>query len=290
MVGVLCNPDRARGRKRVSTPPEVARTAIERTIALLQPERLDADARRAVAALRPELLVSFAYGRIFGPRFLTLFPSGGINVHPSLLPRFRGPSPIEAAILAGDAHTGVSVQELSREVDSGAILAQRSLPLCGRETAVELAAAAALLGAELVGEVIEDLRAARALAREQDHAVATYCRVIAKRDGAIDWGRDAGTLARMVRAYTPWPGVRCRFDGRDIAVTAAAVHRSDDAITTAAPPGTILSVDSRAGILVQTGFGVLAVRRVKPAARAEQSYRDFANGVRGLVGRAFEPA
>ena len=263
--------------------------AIERTIALLQPERLDADARRAVAALRPELLVSFAYGRIFGPRFLALFPSGGINVHPSLLPRFRGPSPIEAAILAGDARTGVSVQELSREVDSGAILAQRALPLSGRETVVELSTVAALLGAELVGEVIEDLPAARALAREQDHAAATYCGLIAKRDGAIDWGRDAVTLERMVRAYTPWPGVRCRLDGRDIAITAAAVHRSDEEIAADITPGTILSVDSHAGILVQTGFGVLAVRRVKPAARAEQSHRDFANGMRGLVGRAFEP-
>lgn len=278
------------GRKRVLTPPPVAQAALAHNIAVLQPERLAADARAAVTALQPQLLVSFAYGRIFGPRFLALFSAGGINVHPSLLPRFRGPSPIQAVILAGDTQTGVSVQELALEMDSGAILAQRSLPLSGHETAGQLHATVAGVGAELAGTVVGDLSAARAGAQPQDHRKATYCSLIDKRDGTVDWTQDAVTLERMVRAYTPWPGVRCTLDGREVAFTEAAVYRPERSDRRGAAPGTIVSVDSDAGILIQTTSGVLAVRRLKPAARAEQSHRDFANGMRGLVGRAFEPA
>jgi len=286
IVGVLTNPDRPSGRRREPVPSPVKRVAQRTDLPLLQPERLNGDARETVAALGPDLLVVVAFGTIFGPRFMDLFPKGGINLHPSLLPRHRGPSPLQAAILAGDDRTGVSVQYVAPEMDSGAILAQEEIGLPPTATVTALHDDLGRIGARLLVDVVTRIADGSAVAREQEHHRATYCRKIAKEDGAVTWRESAVELDRMVRAYTPWPGVRVRFRDQILQITRAVPLRGEAAVANApeAVPGTVVGVDNRHGILVQTTDGLLAVTHLKPQTRKEMDYRSFLNGNRDVLG------
>lgn len=293
LAGVLTNPDAPAGRgRRISAPP-VKEWARDRGLPVLQPERLDAAARAAVRGLAPELLVVVAYGRIFGPRFLSLFRRGGINMHPSLLPRHRGPSPIQAALLAGDTITGVTVQYLAREMDSGDIIAQREVPIPEDADAGAMHDRLAREGAELLVESIEAIARGEVEARTQDHRAATYCTKIDKTDGWIDWNGPAIGIERQVRAYTPWPGARTRWGDMVLQITAAAAtgDPTDPREKTdgeSPPPGTVVGVDTASGILVQTTDGMLAVRRLKPQSRREMDHRSFFNGNPSIIGSVLE--
>lgn len=300
IAGVLTNPDAPSGRGRRIEPPPVKRWAVDHDLPVLQPARLDAAAREAVRDLAPDLLVVVAYGRIFGPRFLSLFPRGGINMHPSLLPRHRGPSPIQAALLAGDEITGVTVQYLAREMDSGDIIAQREMQIPDDADAGAMHDLLARAGADLLVESVRAIARGEAKARAQDHDAATYCTKIDKADGWIDWNRPAVEIERRVRAYTPWPGARCRWGDLVLQITAArAVSDRDVQRDTTGqhttgqgaapvPPGTVVGVDTASGILVQTTDGTLAVRRLKPQSRREMDHRSFVNGNPSIIGSVLE--
>ena len=285
IVGVLTAPDRSSGRGRRVSPSPVSEIAEKRRIRILKPERLGAQARRDVAALRPDLLVCVAYGRIFGPRFLALFPYGGINLHPSLLPRHRGPAPIPAAILAGDDATGLTVQMLAEEMDAGDIVVQERVPLLGTETTRTLTATAAERGALLVARAVAAIEDGSAEPQPQDESRATYCRLIQKDDGVIDWSRSAVEIDRMVRAYDPWPRARTTFAGADLAIRAArALPGSGPGAGSGAEPGVVTGMDNDSGILVQTGSGLLAVRELQLASRKPLTWNVFLNGTPGFIG------
>jgi methionyl-tRNA formyltransferase len=286
LVGIITNPDSRRGRGGKAAPTDVSAAAgrLRNPPVQLKPERLDATAREAVAALGPDLLASFAYGRIFGPRFLGLFPLGGINVHPSLLPRRRGATPIPAAILGRDRETGVSVQRLAPEMDAGDILAQERIPLNGRETTLSLGGIAAKKGAELLVRTLRDIELDRAVGTRQNDAEATYCSVIGKDDGLIDWSEGAAAIDAKIRAYTPWPLCRTAHRGQKLYILEGAPYGGADSPHGAAEPGTVLGADRDAGILVQTGDGVLAILRLQYAAKKALPWRDFLNGARDFVG------
>ncbi len=286
IAGVLTNPDRPAGRRRTPVPPPVKVRAREGGLHVLQPETLGSEAREEVRKLKPDLLVSVAYGRIFGPRFMELFPRGGINLHPSLLPRFRGPSPLQAAILAGDTETGVTIQKIAPELDSGAILAQERVSIDRSTTVEDLHDRLGALGAALLVDVVRRYAAGTAEAREQDHQAATFCGKISKEDGRIGWNETAEELDRMVRAFTPWPGVRCAWGASTLHITAASVvaEDGDESTGSASPPGTVVGVDNRRGILIQTVDGLLAVRRLKQEARKELDFLSFLNGNQDFVG------
>lgn len=296
VVAVLTNPDRPAGRRRRLTAPPVKTRAGVAGIPVLQPDRLGAAARDAVIVYRPDLLVSVAYGRIFGPRFLDLFSAGGLNVHPSLLPRHRGPSPLQAAILAGDSQTGVTIQRIALEMDSGAIVAQESVPLTPRTTASDLHDDLGTRGARLLVEAVVGLAEGSIEEREQDHAAATYCEKITKDVGAIDFRESAIEIDRKVRAYTPWPGVRVRLGDGVIQLLETHPLRRNEIGSDAVVPGendevgTILGVDSRHGILIQTTDGLLGLSRLKPQARKEMDFTSFLNGNRNVVGAVLKQA
>jgi methionyl-tRNA formyltransferase len=289
VVGLLTNPDARRGRGGKTVPTDVAAAAnrLRPSPVQLKPERLDARVREAVVSLEPDLLVSFAYGHIFGPRFLSLFPLGGINAHPSLLPRHRGATPIPAAILARDRETGVSIQRLALKMDAGDILAQERIPLHGRETALSLGVIAAEKGAELLIRVIRDMELDKAAGTRQNDADATYCSIIGKDDGLIDWSQGAVELDAKIRAYTPWPlcwtthGERRLYILEGFPYRAGAVDLPCDGTVA---PGTVTGIDGDSGILVQTGNGVLALTRLQYAAKKALPWRDFLNGARDFVG------
>jgi methionyl-tRNA formyltransferase len=293
LAGVLTNPDSPRGRhgKPEATDVALAAAALGPRFEeaglmpplVLKPEKLGGEARAAAGALKPDLLVSFAYGRIFGPKFLAAFPLGGINIHPSLLPAYRGPTPIPQAILNGDRETGISIQRLAREMDQGDIVAQESFPLTGRETAAGLGEEMARRAARLLPRVLEDIAAGLVRDRPQDNGKASYCGLLSKEDGRIGWGLSARRIEAQIRAYTPWP-LSWTMDGDQcLYILKGALGPENPGGP--AESGTVLGVDMGRGILVQTGEGTLAVSMLQYRAKKALQWRAFLNGARGFIGR-----
>jgi len=285
-VEVLTNPDAPAGRSGKLAPPPVKVKALELGLTVHQPAKLDQSARQPLEG-RFDLLVSFAYGRIFGPLFLGMFPAGGLNVHPSLLPRWRGPSPLSAAILARDAHTGISVQRLALGMDEGDVVVRCVRPLDGTETTASLTAWAAQEAPSLLVQAVAALADGSADARPQE-GEASYCRLVAKDDGRLDWSLSAADLDARIRACDPWPGAFTTWDGQRLTVRQS---RLVPVAPSGQAPGTVVSVDKSNGILIQTGDGLLAVGELQLPARKSLDFRSFLNGNPALVGsRLGEPS
>ena len=291
LCAVLTAPDRPAGRRGALRAPAVKRAALARGLSVLQPERLGRAFTAELARMQPDLLVAVAYGKIFRPYFLAIFARGGLNVHPSLLPQWRGPAPIPAAILAGARQTGVTVQRLAAEVDAGDIIAQREQPLDGTETSGSLAPRLAALGAALLREAVDAVAAGTERSRPQNAADVTYCALLRKEHGRIDWRRPAAAIERTVRAYDPWPRAFTTWDGRQLLVLETAVERSGDGAGGMPPaaPGQVVAVDREHGILVHTGAQRLWIRRLQLQGRKPLDSRAFANGHPAIVGSRLGP-
>ncbi len=294
VAGVLTNPESkvGRGLKMSGTPvAQAAARLLGDGVPIFTFETLREEAREAVAACHPDILVSFAYGRIFGPKFMALFPKGGINVHPSLLPRWRGSSPVQHAILAMDEETGISIQTIAPEMDTGDLLLVQKFPLSGKEKAGTLSESCARLAAPMVVEALDAIDQGKARPRPQI-GEPTYCGKISKEDGRIDWGRPSRELDARMRAFDPWPGSYTTFRGQRLSILEVEafdefVPSNADGHVTNSAPGTIIAVVARKGIVVTAGQGYLAVKRLQLATRKAVDSREFANGVRGLVGAVF---
>ena len=290
LAGLLTNPDNPRGRSGKPEPTDCA-AALPRLftdpIPLLKPEKLDHAAREQVAALKPDILVSFAYGSIFGPKFLALFPQGGINIHPSLLPQYRGPAPIPAAILNRETETGITIQRLAEAMDCGDILVQETVPLNDRETTASLSAIMAQKAAELLPVALRGLAGGTLQAMPQDHPAATYCSLLKKGDGLIDWNRSAVEIDAHIRAFDPWPlsftmhGELQLFILKAEALKTSALPAAAD--LRAALPGQVLGKDKNKGILIQTGEGILAVSELQYQTKKALDWKAFLNGTRNFI-------
>jgi len=292
LVGVLTNPDTAKGRSGALVPTEVGEAA-EKLLAgsgqkfpILKPFKLDADAREQVAALKPDLLISFAYGRIFGPKFLSLFPLGGINIHPSLLPKYRGPSPIQAAILNRDTVTGISIQTLAREMDSGDILAVEQLQLTGRETALSLSETVSEKAAKMLPDLLKKISSGSVEKKPQNHSEASYCKLFSKEDSFINWNKSALEIDAAIRAFTPWPLCRTIHKGKELIILKAETGQSHS--VPQGKPGQVLGTDKEHGILIQTGDGILSVTELQYQQKKALFWRDFLNGARDFTGSQLE--
>ncbi|HVP18559.1 MAG TPA: methionyl-tRNA formyltransferase [Spirochaetia bacterium] len=286
VIAVLTAPDQPAGRGRSPCPSAVKEAGLALHIPVLTPSTLDEASRADVRSLAPDLLVVVAYGKIFRRSFLDIFPRGGINLHPSLLPRFRGPSPITAAILAGDDETGVTVQELAMRFDTGDILGQVRYPLDGNETTGSLTGALAEIGAELLLTVVGRIASGQPLEpTPQVEADATYCQLVRKEDGILDWRDPAVLVERKVRAYDPWPRARTTLRGDSLLLLKTRVH--PDTLGDAAHrpvPGEVLAADEENGILVQTGEGILRIERLQMQFRKPLDWRPFLHGHPDLAG------
>lgn len=283
VCAVLTNPDRPCGRGGCAEPTDVKRRALELGLQVLQPSSLDETFREQVRGLGAELLVVVAFGRIFPPPFLELFPRGGINLHPSLLPRHRGPSPITAAILAGDGETGLSVQRLAPRMDCGELLAVRRVPLSGGETTGSLTRDLASLGAELLVPTIEAWLRGDVCGQPQPEESATYCRLVRKADGLVDWRRPVEEIERMIRAYDPWPRAYTTFRGLRLNLLEGGVH-PQPAPGSDQPEGLVLGADNRYGILVRAGGGALCLARLQLQSKKPLDWRSFLNGHKDFIG------
>jgi methionyl-tRNA formyltransferase len=280
VVGVITPPDRPAGRRGRLTPVPVAAEARLRGVPLLQPERIrTAETAAAFEGLKPDLGVLADFGRIIPPAILERPGRGFLNVHPSLLPRHRGATPIASTILAGDAVAGVSVMVMDEGLDTGLVLGARSWPLDGTETAPELEARAAREGAELLQELIGPYLAGDLTAIPQDEAGATLTRPLRRDDGRLDPSLPAARLERQVRAYLRWPGSHIETPAGRIAVLRAVAAPRDHQDRTGE-----LVVDGD-GLALVAADGRLRLVEVQAAGGTEMSGEAFRRGHPSVVGQ-----
>jgi len=296
---VVTQPDRPAGRHRAPQPPPVKLAAEDLGLRVLQPESLrDQEAVAELRAVAPEVIVVVAYGQILRPEVLEIPPCGVLNVHPSLLPRWRGASPIPAAILAGDERTGVTIMLMDTGMDSGPILSQMALAISDDDTAGSLSERMAEAGAELLAQTLPRWLSGEIEPAPQDDSQATTCPLLRKEDGAIEWRLSASDIWRGVRAYNPWPGAYSNLD-RDLLHIWRAWPLDFDS---SAEPGTIVAIDdavsatlpadvaNAAAFAVQTGSGILVPLEMQRAGRRALSADEFQRGVPGLIGRRLASA
>ena len=301
IAGVLSNPPSAKGRHHDLTPTPVAAFALEKGLPLFTPEHLDGASREAISPIAADLLVCFAYGHIFGPKFLGLFPMGGINLHPSLLPKYRGCTPVPAAILNRDKETAVTIQTLGLKMDEGDILAQKIVELNGNETGESLLNYSATCGAELIFALLsEAAKNGRLPQGRPQTGQASYTSIITKEDGRIDWKLSAVEIEAKIRAYYPEPGCWCLEKGQPLrilqgkvladGVSGASVASGAEKSAGAGEilPGQVISFAKSEGIYIKTGNGILVVTLLQRQGKKAMAYKDFMNGARDFVGTVLE--
>ena len=281
IVGVWTQPDRPAGRGRKLTPSPVKHRALELGLTVHQPENLKgADAQQAIADARADVMVVVAYGLILPSKVLVLPRYGCLNIHASLLPRWRGAAPIQRALLAGDTETGVCIMQMDKGLDTGDVLATARTAVTDTDSAQTLHDKLALIGAATLMQVLAGLPDARRTPQPQ--AGVTYAEKLTKEEAELDWRRPAAELARAVRAYNPWPVAYTRYDGQPLRILRAIPVGTQVA---AAGHGSVAAA-GREGIDVVTGSGSLRILELQPAGGRVQSAADFANG-RDLSGVRF---
>jgi methionyl-tRNA formyltransferase len=277
LAGVLTQPDRPAGRGQHLRASPVKLLAQDAGVAIAQPPTLKTpESRVELERWSPDILVVVAYGLILPPPVLALPRLGCVNIHGSLLPRWRGAAPIQRAILAGDVETGVTIMQLDAGLDTGPMLLTRARPIGTNDSAGDLHDALAELGAAALLEAIDGLAAGTLKARAQPALGASYAPKVDKSEAHLDWNASAVQLDRQVRAFNPWPMADTQFAGETLRVLRARVA---DHAAGAAAPGTLLGIADD-GLRVACGTGVLAVRELQRAGKRPVSARDFANAVR----------
>jgi methionyl-tRNA formyltransferase len=234
---IICNPDKPAGRNLEITPPPTKVWAIRHDVPYLQPEKLDVAFMDELKSLNCELGVVVAYGKIIPEEIVNMYSLGLINIHPSLLPIYRGPSPIVAAILNDDTETGVSIIKIDEEMDHGPILAQEKINLSGNETVDELENALAEVGGELLAKVLPEYVSGKIIPKEQNHAEATFVKKMVKEDGELDLNDAGEKNYNKYRAYFNWPRTFFFKDGKRIIITKARLENGQFVIEKVIPEG-----------------------------------------------------
>jgi methionyl-tRNA formyltransferase len=274
VVGVVTQPDRPRGRGQKPSPSPVKRAALEANLPLLQPDRLkDEQFVETLRELGPELGVIAAYGKIIPEVVIATPPLGLINVHASLLPRYRGAAPVHRAVLAGEVTTGVTIMRIVRELDAGAMFAQADRPIPPDATSDDVERDLADAGAALLIDVVDAIAAGTARETPQDPAQATYAPKIAREEGVVDWTRRASDIHNQVRGLVPWPRAWAQLEGHRIIL----VRTRPESEPASGIPGEILEAHGEV-LRVGTGEGTLRILELQPEGRRPLTAREFLAG------------
>ena len=288
VVAVVAQPDRPAGRGRMLRSPPTKELAHAQGLPVLQPERVNTpDALTSLRALTPEAIVIVAYGQILKQPLLEIPTRGVLNVHASLLPKYRGASPVSAAILAGEEETGVTILEVVLALDAGPTLARRALPIDQHDTTASLSEKLSHLGADLLSETLPRWEQRELSPTPQDDSQVTHAPSIRRADAVIDWSLPAVEVWRMVRAYDPWPVATTSVDGESLRILEAWPLESDDS----AMPGAVVALPhgteapAGAGFAVRCGRGLLAIVRAQRSGKRVVSGDELLRGFPSLVGK-----
>ena len=285
VVAAVTQPDRRRGRGQQVLPGPIKTLAEAHQTPVLQPERLKDEAFLSdVRTLSPDLAIVVAYGRLLPQALLDIPGHGFLNVHASILPRWRGAAPVHRAVIAGDATTGVTIMRVVLALDAGPMLARRDTAIDPDETSVTLEARLASIGADLLAETLERLRHGPIPEQSQDARFVTYASKLERKDSAIDWTQPAQAIHDRIRGLHPWPLAAARLNGRRVSLLRSTPMPLDPG----SPPGTIVDV-TREGFLVAAGTGAVQVLELQEAGRAPMTSREYLNGRRVRAGDRLDP-
>lgn len=279
IVLVVTQPDRPMGRNRALTPTAIKTYAHKHDLLLSTPEQISDEVIDHVRSLRPTVCVLAAYGLILPEELLRIPRFGFINLHPSLLPRYRGATPVQAAILGGDAVTGISIMKMDKKMDHGPILHQETIDLSGRETAPELLTNLFSKGAHNLIATLPAYLSGKLKPEEQNHDSATFTKLLKKQHGTIHWNKTARYIERMTRAFNPWPGAYTTWNGLSLQIISARVFNENEKHNQV---GLVVEEDNK--ILVTTACGYLELSRVKLAGKNEMLINDFVQGAQKFIG------
>ncbi|MDW3095983.1 MAG: methionyl-tRNA formyltransferase [Gammaproteobacteria bacterium] len=275
LVAVITQPDRKSGRGRKISKSAVKQSVTSRNVRVIQPENVNSDEDiNELSKLNLDLLVVAAYGQIFSQKLLNLPKMGCLNIHASLLPKWRGASPIQHAILAGDRVSGITIMQMQQAMDAGEIWLQAECPILDNDNAKSLHDKLAKLGGSIILEAINLVSQKATEPKPQDPLLVSYCSKLKKNDGLIDWSESAQLIWRKVRAFHPWPGAYTRFNGRRLRITKA--YLAEPITSTKSLPGMVFEA-SKSGIVVITGKGNLVITELVPEGGKRVSAADFAN-------------
>ncbi|MEJ2739193.1 MAG: methionyl-tRNA formyltransferase [Dehalococcoidia bacterium] len=283
IAAVYTQPDREAGRGRKLSVSPVKELALAHSIQVIQPGSLKDDAAADyMASLAPDVIVVAAYGRLIPQWILSLPEYGCVNIHPSLLPRYRGPSPVATAILEGDSVTGVSIMLLDAGMDSGPLLRQQETTISDIDTTGSLTMRLAETGAKLLSETLPDWIAGKITPEPQDESRATITRIMTKLDGEIDWQLSAQQIWRQVRAFHPWPGTFTRWQGKQLKVNEVLPLPQEKP----GQPGRVITLSGISGttVGVECGQGILGLRKLQLEGKKEITAEEFLRGQRNFAG------
>ncbi len=282
---VITTPDRPKGRGLKLQPAPVRLFCEQNKISFVAPEKLKDEALiTQVKSLNPDFFVVSSYGKIIPASWLSIPKQLSLNVHPSFLPKYRGASPLNWPILNGDAETGISIAEVTPQLDAGDIFYQKRIPLTEQMDSESLSVQLAELSREALACVFSKIETRTLSRMPQAEAASTYARKLTKEDGLIDWKKSAAEISRLVRGLLPWPGAYALFQGDPILILKA---RIDSSSGSSLDPGQVSDVDKKIFLKIQTGEGVLAIESLRPAGKKDMSGADFARGRRLLHGSSF---
>ena len=283
---VLTNTDKPGARGKALVPSAVKTEALSLGLKVLQFDHLGSEARAAVGECNCDTLLCFAYGRLFGPKFLSLFSSESLNIHPSLLPLLRGPSPIQGAILSQATRTGISIQRIAKTMDTGDILASLTFDLEGDETTYSLTNKVAELAPKLAIDTLSSLKMGQAQFKQQV-GDATYTSLITPEMSVLDFQKTAKELHAQIRSLYPWPKARTTYNGQTLLLTGVSgilSEAGDDAVDPSVPVGTVIAKDKHKGLGIATKEGLLWVTHLQLDKRKEMDWRSFLNGNQAFLG------
>ncbi len=281
---VVTQPDREKGRGRKISMTPVKSYAVDNSIAVYQSEDLGAPLVDKLSEHGVDLIVVVAFGRILQERVIFAIPRGSLNLHASLLPKYRGPSPIEAALLAGERETGITLQLMAPGMDRGDILSSKAIAIESEWTAEDLYPEVIERAPSFLVQSVRDYLDGKLSPVPQDESRASYCSVIKKENGYINWHEEAECIRNKIRAYSLWPVAHTMFQGKQLKIFNARTLAASRGTAVSGKPGEVVSADKREGIVVQTGSGTLSIIDLQIENKRRMNFKEFLNGHRNMRG------